>query len=331
MSIVAFRLEANSIVGTGHLMRCLTIAQDLRKLNYSCHFLCSKLTRPLNHLLSRQGNKVHAVDNEKKIHMLIENLRPELLIIDHYELDATYERKVSGFCKRILVIDDLADRSHECDFLLDQGPLRTIEDYQPWVNGECKYFLGTKFALIKPEFRQKRKLKITSWKRGLICFGGSDPSNITLQILKALDEIIHMQEIKWTVLAGAANPHWGKLKKFAKQSSLNITMLKQSDKIGELMANHDFSIGAAGGMIWERACIGLPSLTIPIAYNQRFGIEEIKHFCLGQTLEVSEICPNSLAIALGELQHRANDYLKRNQIMVDGFGVKRLISKLKFN
>jgi len=331
MPIVAFRLEADSKVGTGHLMRCLTIAQDLRKLNYSCHFFCRKLTRSLNNLLSSKGNKVHVVDNENKIHILIETLRPELLIIDHYELDATYESKVRDFCKRVLVIDDLADRSHVCDFLLDQGPLRSIEDYRPWVNDECKFFLGTKFALLRPEFKHKRIPLINSWKKGLICFGGSDPSNITLQVLKSLDEITKMQKIKWTVLAGFASPHWEVLKQFAKQSSLKITMLKKSDKMAELMANHDFSIGAAGGMTWERACIGLPSLVIPIDCNQRFGIQEIKRFDLGQTLEVSEICPNSLSIALGELQRRSNDYRKRNQTLVDGFGVERLISKLKFN
>ena len=328
MTNVAFRLDADTIVGTGHLMRCLTIADDLRILNSCCHFFSRKLTRPLHDLLVCHGHKVHTVENEKEIISLIVNLNPELLIIDHYGLDARFESKVSALSRRILVIDDLADRSHKCDFLLDQGPLRTTEDYRPWVNRECKFFLGTKFALIRPEFRKHRKSHCNSWEKGLICLGGSDPCNITLQILKALDRLIQMKEKKWTVLAGIANTHWKVLKQFSKQSSLDITMIRQSEKIAKLMANHDFAIGAAGGMTWERACIGLPTLTIPIVYNQRFGIQEIKHFCLGQTLDVSEICPNSMAIALDQLQSQAEEYRQNNFALVDGFGVKRLTKTL---
>jgi UDP-2,4-diacetamido-2,4,6-trideoxy-beta-L-altropyranose hydrolase len=331
MSNIAFRLDADSIIGTGHLMRCLTIANELSNRKYNCHFFLTKLTQPLNNLLVRHGHIVYTQEDEKVIITSIDNLCPELIIIDHYGLDARYESKVRDSCKYILVIDDLADRSHECDYLLDQGPLRTTEDYQPWVTKECKLFLGTKFALIRSEFRKHRKTHCSGWKKGLICFGGSDPSNTTLQVLKALDDINQMEKIKWTVLAGIANPHWKVLSHFAKQSSLDISLIKQSDKIAELMAKHDFAIGAAGGMTWERACIGLPSLIIPIAYNQRFGMQEIKHFDLGETIESSKIYPNSLEIALNELKHKASNYLKRNQSMVDGLGAERLISKISVN
>ena len=137
-----------------------------------------------------------------------------------------------------------------------------------------------------------------------------------------------MKEKKWTVLVGIANKHWRILKQFAKQSSLDLTMIKQSNQVAKLMANHDFAIGAAGGMNWERACIGLPTLTIPIANNQRFGIREIKHFDLGQTLDVSEISPKSMANALDQLHLNSEEYRKKNFALVDGLGVKRLTKHL---
>ena len=101
-------------------------------------------------------------------------------------------------------------------------------------------------------------------------------------------------------------------------------MIKQSDQIAELMSNHDFAIGAAGVMAWERACIGIPSLVIPIEDNQKFGIEVIRHFSLGETLEMPELTTTTLVSALERLQFRANDYLRHNQTMVDGLGVARL-------
>ena len=141
----------------------------------------------------------------------------------------------------------------------------------------------------------------------------------------------YRKNIKWTIIAGTANLHWQALKEFTNHSQMDITLIKRTNRIAALMANHDFAIGAAGSMAWERACIGLPSLTIPIEYNQRSGIEHIRHFALGETLEVSEITATTLVIALKQLKHQANDYLERNHTMVDGLGVARLMKMLSLN
>ena len=321
----AFRLDADTQIGTGHLMRCLSIANELFHHNSCCHFLCRELIPSLHALVVNHGHKVHHVDNDEDSALaMLTKLRPEWLIIDHYGLDAGFERKARAFTKRILVIDDLADRPHHCDFLLDQGPLRVPDDYRPWIDCKCQLWLGTDYALIRPEFRQLRKSNISSWRKGLICFGGADPDNVALAILQALDNQPRMRDIKWTVIAGSANPNLEALKYFTTHSRLNITLIKQSDHIAELMASHDFAIGAAGGMTWERACIGIPSLAIPISDKQVCGIEEIRHFGLGETLELYELTSATLAISLERLQHQANDYLHRNQAMVDGLGIARL-------
>ena len=331
MKCFAFRLDANDRIGTGHLMRCLTIANGLDRNSYSCHFICSELIQPLRFLIADKGYKYYLEDNDDGVLTILKNINPDYLVIDHYGLDAKFENKVYNFAKHILVIDDMANRSHFCDFLLDQGPLRTEADYKPWINPECQLLLGPDYALIRPEFRQRRKSDITSWKKGLISFGGSDTDNITLLILEALDSQVEVKNIKWTIIAGTANLHWQALKEFTNHSQMDITLIKRTNRIAALMANHDFAIGAAGSMAWERACIGLPSLTIPIEYNQRSGIEHIRHFALGETLEVSEITATTLVIALKQLKHQANDYLERNHTMVDGLGVARLMKMLSLN
>lgn len=325
----AFRLDAGVRIGTGHFMRCLAIANELGRHNSHCHFICRELLPPLHsEAVNQGGHTVHTVCNEEAALDILAELKPACLIIDHYGLDARFEIKARTFSKRILVIDDLANRSHCCDFLLDQGPLRTPEDYQHWIDRECQYLLGSDYALIRPEFRQMRKTHTSSWKRGLICFGGADPGNVTLVILEALDSQHRMKDVKWTAIAGTANPHWQELKHFASSSRLDLLLIKQSDRMAKLMAEHDFAIGAAGSMTWERACIGIPTLTIPIADNQALGIEAIRYFGLGETLKVSELTPTTLVSALERLQQQADVYLRRNQAMVDGLGVVRLSKSL---
>jgi UDP-2,4-diacetamido-2,4,6-trideoxy-beta-L-altropyranose hydrolase len=331
MKHFVFRLDANATIGTGHLMRCMTIANELDQELYRCYFICRELTQTLQELIAEKGYKIHIENNENNMLKVIENLKPDYLTIDHYGLDSNFERRARIFSKCIVVIDDMADRSHFCDFLLDQSPLRTKDDYKPWVNPECQLLLGSKYVLIRPEFRQVRKSSISSWRKGLISFGGSDTDNITLKILKVLDGEVKMRNFQWTVVAGSANRNWRSLQEFATCTQMEITLIKQTDQIAALMSNHDFAIGAAGSMAWERACVGLPSLTIPIESNQRFGIEVIRHFCLGETLKMSDITSNTLMIALGKLQHQANEYLHRNHALVDGMGVDRLMTKLSIN
>jgi UDP-2,4-diacetamido-2,4,6-trideoxy-beta-L-altropyranose hydrolase len=321
----AFRLDADANIGTGHLMRCLAIANELARQGARCHFLSKALNLSLHDLIINQGHMVHTLGNSEDSALeVLAKLRPKWLIIDHYKLDARFESKARAFSEHILIIDDLANRPHQCDFLLDQSPLRTPEDYQPWIDSKCQLCLGSDYALVRPEFKQLRKSAVNSWRRGLICFGGADPGNITLVILQALESQKQMRDIKWTVIAGNANLHWSDLKNFTTHSQLDIVLIEQSDQMAQLMADNDFAIGAAGVMTWERACLGIPTLAIPVVSNQIFSIEAIRHFGLGETLKVSELTSTTLVSSLKRLQQKARVYLRRNQTMVDGLGIERL-------
>ena len=323
-----FRLDADSLIGTGHLMRCLAIADALARDGVRCGFLCHPLDDALQRLLAH--HLLLTLHDDEEIWTHLAKYQPEVLIVDHYDLDASFEHRARAWVKRLLVLDDLADRPHEADFLLDQGPLRTVADYQPRVNENCRLLLGADYALLRPEFRHRRQTTTRTFQRGLINFGGADPAHACLTTLQSLQHTPWLTRCHWTLLAGAANPDWEKLTLWLKQHPAQVTLRRHCDDVATLLAEHDFAIGAAGGMMWERCCIGLPTLSVPIADNQQFNDQVIAHFDLGERLTLTALNqPAELNDALQRLQQGAEHYRKQGQKLVDGQGLSRLVNILR--
>lgn len=324
---VAFRLDAGAEIGLGHLMRCLAIADRLRVAGAECHFLCHDLPAHLLPLLqAHHHHPLATLDDAGPL----PQLQPDWLVFDHYQIDHMVEQKLAVHCGRLLVIDDLADRPHHCQLLLDQGPLRTAADYQPLIPADCRLLLGTDYALLRPACRQLARQQTSQWQRGLICFGGADPASACLTTLNSLARLPWARAIQWTLVAGGANPFWPELEqRVAELSELKIVLLRQSDQMAQLMNQHDFTIGAAGGMTWERACLGLPTLAVPIVDNQQFNDEVIARFQLAERLTLGELAePARLMQALQRLERQADDYRQRGQQQVDGLGLDRLTAWL---
>ncbi|WP_169047031.1 UDP-2,4-diacetamido-2,4,6-trideoxy-beta-L-altropyranose hydrolase [Aeromonas salmonicida] len=324
---VAFRLDAGAEIGLGHLMRCLAIADRLRAAGAECHFLCHDLPAHLLPLL--QAHHHHSLTTQDDAGPL-PGLQPDWLVFDHYQIDRVVEQELAVHCDQLLVIDDLADRPHHCQLLLDQGPLRTAADYQPLIPADCRLLLGTDYALLRPACRQLARQQTSQWQRGLICFGGADPAGACLTTLNSLARLPWARTIQWTLVAGGANPFWPELEqRVSELSELKIALLRQSDQMAQLMNQHDFAIGAAGGMTWERACLGLPTLAVPIVDNQQFNDEVIARFQLAERLTLGELAePARLMQALQRLELQADDYRQRGQQQVDGLGLDRLTAWL---
>ncbi|MCF5868713.1 UDP-2,4-diacetamido-2,4,6-trideoxy-beta-L-altropyranose hydrolase [Aeromonas veronii] len=324
---VAFRLDAGAKIGLGHLMRCLAIADRLKTAGAESHFLCHQLPMHLLPLLySHQHHPLCSLDDAGPL----PNLRPEWLVCDHYQIDRQIEQTLAIHCGQLLVIDDLADRPHHGQLLLDQGPLRSAADYQSLAPADCQLLLGTDYALLRPAYRQLARQKVSQWQRGLICFGGADPAGACLITLNTLARLPWAKTVSWTLVAGGANPFWPELQqRVAELPDLPLILLRQSDQMADLMSRRDFAIGAAGGMTWERACLGLPTLAVPIVDNQQFNDQVIARFQLAERLTLSELAePDRLLQALQRLEQQSDDYRRRGQQQVDGLGLDRLTAWL---
>lgn len=322
---VAFRLDANAEIGTGHLMRCLALAERLIAAGVDCHFFCHDLPDTLHPLLASYSGQPLATPDDIAP---IAALQPDWLVIDHYLIGWDIEARLAPYCRQLLVIDDLADRAHHCHYLLDQGPCRQATDYRDLVPADSRLLLGTDFALLRPAYRQLARDRAFTWRKGLICFGGADPAGASLITLDSLARITSAHDIAWTVVAGPASSDWAALSaRLAETPLRHITLIQHSSQMPQLMAAHDFTIGAAGGMTWERACIGLPTLAVPIVDNQAFNDAAIAHYHIAVRLGLRELAdPACLEAALRHLHDEADAYRQRGQDLVDGLGLDRLAS-----
>lgn len=299
---IVIRVDASLEMGTGHVMRCLTLAEALKTKETDITFICRKHQGNLITRIQSQGFTVHTlevlngsnqVENGKNSNLLLhanwlgvsqqqdaeqcssilENIKPDWLIVDHYALDKTWQNLLKIYYKKLMVIDDLADRAHLCDLLLDQTYGRQTSDYQNLVPKTCEMLLESQYALLRSEFAQwreyslKRRIK-PEFKNILITMGGVDADNVTSQVLNAISGLQFTQGIELNVVMGETAPHLSKIKEQAKAMPYKTNVLLNVDNMAEIMSNADLAIGAAGATTWERCCLGLPSIILMLAKNQ---------------------------------------------------------------
>lgn len=293
---IIFRVDSSVQMGTGHLMRCLTLANELRENGADISFVCRLLPGNLCEYIEQKGYHVHRLsihisssnpetqyvqnydltgisrhtDIEETRIILKENDIIDWLIVDHYTLDHQWESQIRPYVKKIMVIDDLADRPHNCDLLLDQNLYNNMENrYEKLLPNLCIKLMGPKYALLRPEFKAARKclrVRNGSIQRILVFFGGGDPTNETAKALEAL-YLLNNPQFAVDVVVGYTNPHKERIKELC-LTVPNITYHCQVENMAELMSRADLAIGAGGSASWERCCLGLPSLVVILADNQ---------------------------------------------------------------
>ncbi len=354
---VAIRTDASLKIGTGHVMRCLTLAEELTARGAEILFICRSLqgnliefiresgyrvTTLVDEVSSNQGNSEDnftsyndwlgaslELDAEETHSILKRESLWKWLIVDHYSIDKRWEIRQKNIVNKILVIDDLADRSHSCDVLLDQNYYSDMgERYNKLLPVNCGLLLGPRFSLLRKEFREQRE-KLPDKKGGIkkifVFFGGVDINNMTGKVLGAIMGLIPETVIVDAVI-GATNPHREKLKTLC-DSVKNINLHIQVMDMAKMMAEADLGIGAGGTATWERCCLGLPTIAWSVAENQKKLLKDSANAGLVYCPDFSEPTVEEIAVHIkAVLQNKSIcKNIKVNGLaMIDAKGVTRV-------
>lgn len=372
---IAFRTDASLQIGSGHVMRCLTLADALKAKGAQCHFISRAHPGHLQQVIHQRGYKVNSLaapvnkesdaikssaavpqeswqsqSNEpahaawlgsswqtdaQETAAVLASLQPDWLVVDHYALAKPWEVVLKPYCKNLMVIDDLADRAHCCDLLLDQnwfgddGPTR----YDGLVPPHCQCYLGPEYALLKNEYAQLRTnmpQRDGVVRQVLVFLGASDPTNETSKVLEALmqSSLSHLQV---DVVVGQNHPDAESV--VAQAAKRGRTVLHQSlPTLAPLMARADLMVSAGGSTTWERMCLGLPAIVISVAANQTSTNVALMNAGYIDFLgEMNKVSVSNIAEAVQHCLNNPNVLLTRSNLgrhLVPGNGAQLVCQRL---
>jgi UDP-2,4-diacetamido-2,4,6-trideoxy-beta-L-altropyranose hydrolase len=360
---VVFRTDASLQIGSGHVMRCLTLADALRDRGAHCHFISREHPGHLFDRIRQRGHDLRvlaavpdqrsaAQDAKLPTHAewlgcdwKVDAAQTKLamasdtdwLVVDHYALDGRWEQSLAGSFRKLLVIDDLADRSHDCDVLLDQTFQRSAAVYRGLLPSACKVLAGTGFALLRPEFAALRESSQRRRRGGelrhlLVTMGGVDRDDATGRVLAALGGIALPPECRITVVMGAAAPHAHAIRAQAASLRWPTQVRTDVDDLAQLMADADLGIGAAGGTALERCCLGLPAILLVLADNQRKLATNLQGVGAATVIDARDPLAFRLAREIGRLAGDPAalcDMGLAASKVTDGHGVDAVIAELE--
>ena len=331
MTVIVFRADATPEIGAGHVMRCLALAKSLSDLDCKCIFAVSPETPATVPALGRAGHEIRVLDAaaENPVKTLTRHFTNPVdwLVVDHYGIDADTENAFRNLARNIMVIDDLADRTHDCDFLLDQGPGRSREDYAELVPGHAHVLVGPGYALLDPAYGDYRDHSLPSAldKRAniFVSFGATDPRNITARGLDALAGSAIAGPVN--VVMGAVAPHRGKVRTRLNSWRTEANLHIDAAEILPLLANSWLAIGAGGVSALERCCCGVPSLIAVIADNQRAAAAGLRAAGAAEIIELNDVAGASALIAeIATQPDRLARMADAGLMLCDGRGGRRI-------
>ena len=345
---IIIRVDASIHIGSGHVMRCLVLANSLRDQGHEVSFasrpqqgdliefvrgkgfVVTELVTP-THWSKPQNSSDYAgwlqVTWQEDAESFIQEAPDvDLIIIDHYGINADWELLASNrlACK-VFAIDDLL-RKHHADMILDQTLLRKPASYTE-VNANVVALTGCDFALLNPQFSARRlkamkKSSPSLQVKILVSMGGIDQPNATLKTLKALSELI-VNKPFITVLLSPNAPHYESVKQFCEKNTCWIRHITFVDDMAKLMLSHDVAIGAPGTTSWERACLGLPSIIVPLAENQKTISAQLVQASAAIKVSINEISTNLLT-AYQTMMDNWHNMRLANFSICDGLGIFRV-------
>lgn len=318
-------LKADENIGTGHLMRVKSILnyfQDCRlclvadSLSQSLYPLCQEFSEI-------------TVTKKDDLASAVLAYKPDLCIVDHYFLDSSFEEKIYPYTK-VVVIDDLVNRKHQCHMLIDAWVLRKPEEYKALVNSDCILCVGHDYNYVKEAFSKiERTESETGLPRVLVNFGGSDPAHACFNTASAIKKGCLNQKYCFTILSGMSNPDHDRIRDLLTDLD-NITVQRHCSGMPELFSRTDYAIGAAGGMNNERNIAGIPSIVVEIADNQKGVCSFIREYELGECLTVEELKePKLIDSSLQKLIANRSLYTHNCQKLYSKNGIINVVNSIK--
>ncbi len=338
------RADASTTIGTGHIMRCLGLAQAWRRSGDEATFVMATESPVLDQRLRDSGMNVRHInaalgsqDDVQQTLSLAKRIMIDWLVVDGYQFGATYQQAIKETGHSLLFIDDYGHADHYyADLVLNQN---ICADDSLYTNRESytKLLLGTRYVLLREEF-----LTWKDWPREvpekahkiLVTLGGGDPDNATLKVINAINKL-EIEDLEIKVIIGPANPHIASLKEALDLSPLTFHLLSSVENMPELMAWTDVAIAAGGSTCWEIAFMGLPNIVLVLAENQQGIAEGLAErgvtINLGwfDKVSVGDIT-DAVAGLLSDKERREN-MISRYRQLVDGFGVGRVTNILERN
>ncbi len=290
---VLIRADASATIGSGHISRTLTLARSLRDAGAAVAFVTRRHAGNLIDLCRDSGFETVALEigtgappaeaapahaawlgsswqedaNATAAAIAQRATRPSWLIVDHYALDERWEQSLRPQVERIMVIDDLADRRHDCDVLLDQNLLEDADErYRDKVSEACTMMLGPRYALLQPVYallHEQVAVRVGPIRRVLVCFGGGDGAGLAQRALRAFLDL-ERPDVACDIVVATEDSVVDALAR----GRVNVRVHRRLPTLARLMADAQLAVGAAGATSWERMCLGLPAIVVTVADNQ---------------------------------------------------------------
>ncbi len=349
---IVFRADASIHIGSGHIMRCLVLAKLLivkghkvvfatrpQKGDFVDYLIAQnipviKLKQPAKFMNPRfEADYISwlQIPWQDDAHDFIDKVKSaDIVVVDHYALNSNWEKTIATAMKsKIFAIDDIV-REHYAELILDQTFGRNISEYSD-RNNNSQILVGSDFSLLAEEFSQRRLADAYCYQpknhcKILVSMGAIDKPNVTLRILDKLN-ILDLDNAKVTVLLSKRSPSYESIKTFCLFNN-KFEHIEFADNMAGLMAEHHIAIGAPGSTSWERACLGLPSIIIPIAQNQIDIANNVASSNAAILLNINDI-ENGLASALNEISTHWNLYHEASLALVDGRGALRVVNTME--
>jgi UDP-2,4-diacetamido-2,4,6-trideoxy-beta-L-altropyranose hydrolase len=339
--LIIFRADASPQIGTGHVMRCLALGQIFRKYGERSVFVMCMIAPPIRNRLKSEGFEIRelncvpgSVDDAKQTMSVSKDVFASWIALDGYHFDATYQRLIKKLGSNLLLIDDNGCANHYyADIVLNQNIYASEKLYSK--KETCtSLLLGTRYALLREEFLvwQGWKRKIPELAQNiLVTMGGSDPNNVTKKIFDAIMQL-ELSSLN-VIIVGANNQYSDQMKRLVEKSKANIELKINVEKMSDLMAWADIAVSAGGTSTWELAFMGLPTLLVAIADNQRQIVEELGR--VGAAINVGwyqDITSSMIANAISKLIEDADKRAEISRIartIVDGKGALRVLEKIR--